>query len=296
MRDFADAAMAGGVEMQQQGFKKFQRRRGRRQEQLEAYEVEHGRTAAPAADTLRNTLPARLPEPWERLRRVQIRARRHQEAGSPLVNFFREDPAAKAFDLLRTRLAQTLKARGWKRVAITAPVSGCGTTFTAVNLALSMARVPGSRTILMDMNRRSPGVQEALKLGPCGDAAGFLDGSVAMEDYLVRPADTLALGLGGAPDLNPAETLQDPACAAVLEDMVLRSGASAVLYDLPPVLEHDDLAAFLPQVDGVLLVSDGTGTTAAQLEACEKLIAGQAELLGVVLNRARKPGGALQGG
>ena len=68
----------------------------------------------------------------------------------------------------------------------------------------------------------------------------------------------------------------------------LRPGV--VLFDLPPVLAHDDLAAFLPQVDGVLLVSDAASTTAAHIEACERVLDGQSRLLGVVLNRARRAG------
>ena len=63
--------------------------------------------------------------------------------------------------------------------------------------------------------------------------------------------------------------------------------ADVALFDLPPVLHNDDVAAFLPQVDGVLLVSDGSQTTARHLKACEKMLAGHTQLLGVVLNRAR---------
>ena len=66
------------------------------------------------------------------------------------------------------------------------------------------------------------------------------------------------------------------------------TSADTVLFDLPPVLEHDDVTAFLPQVDGVLLISDGDHTTAAELAACEKMLAGHAQLLGVVLNRAQQ--------
>ena len=221
------------------------------------------------------------------LRRVPIGVREHQLARSPLVNFFRDDPAAKGFDLLRTRLLHTLKAHDWKRVAVAAPTTGAGTTFTAVNLALSLARIPHSRTILMDLNHRNPGVAEALKMDQPGNMSGFLTGEVVMEDHLIRPAETLALGLTDAPDRNAAEILHDSYSAATLADMIERTAADVVLYDLPPVLEYDDLTAFLPQVDGVLLVSDGTQTTAAHLAACEKMLAGHTELLGVVLNRAR---------
>lgn len=60
-----------------------------------------------------------------------------------------------------------------------------------------------------------------------------------------------------------------------------------VLYDLPPLLEFDDTIAFLPQVDGVLLVADGTKTTDEDLAVCERLLEGESALLGVVLNRGR---------
>lgn len=297
MKDFAGyeaaetaASRTGSAPAAEQGYKRFRRRR---QQILADAPQLHAASEAAAVEV---SLPAPLPEPWEQFRRVPIGARQLKQAGFPLVNFFREDPAAKAFDLLRTRLLHTLRARGWKRVAVAAPLSGCGATFTAVNLALSLARVPDSRTVLMDMNRRAPGVAKALNMRPAETSADFLQGDLRMEDYLIRPSDTLALGLAGGSDGEPDEIIHSPSCGAVLEDMLLRSGADTVIYDLPPVLEYDDLAAFLPQVDGVLLVSDGTRNTAAQLQACEKILAGHCELLGVVLNRARHSGGAAFGG
>ncbi|MEK0162486.1 CpsD/CapB family tyrosine-protein kinase [Phaeobacter sp. A36a-5a] len=235
-------------------------------------------------------LPANLPEMWERLHRVPLDIRGHQVARSPLVNFFRNSPTANAFDLLRTRLLHSLKAQGWKRVAVAAPTAGCGATFSAVNLALSMARVPGTRTVLMDLNFRRPGVASALKLPPAGDMPGFLSGELTLAEHLIRPAASLAVGLTAAPDRNAAEILHDGRCASVIDDMVLSTSADVTLFDLPPVLEHDDTAAFLPQVDGVLLIADGTRTTAAHLAACEKLFDGQTQLLGVSLNRARGAG------
>ena len=289
MKDFVTTGLEDAdIAMTQQSFKKFRRRRGSRQNSVIEDMPVQSEFLDPEPPTHLEHLPAPLPEPWERLRRVPIGVRQHQVARSPLVNFFRNDPAAKAFDLLRTRLLQTLKAKGWKRVAIASPTAGSGATFTAVNLALSLARVPHSRTILMDLNQRHPGVAKALKLDQPGNMLGFLNGELAMEDHLISPTDTLALGLTSAPDRNAAETLHNSFCAATLEDMIDRTAADVVLYDLPPVLEYDDLIAFLPQVDGVLLVSDSTQTTAAHLAACERMLAGHTELLGVVLNRARQ--------
>lgn len=254
-------------------------------------------SASIAAAPILTTPPVALPEPWDQIRQVSFAG-----SGSPgasdrslrLVCNQRESAAAKSFDLLRTRLLHTLKDRGWRRVAVTAPLSGCGTTFSAVNLALSLARVPGRRTILMDMNFRHPGVAAAMGLatptgsGENGGLASFLSGATRMEEQLVRPLPSLAVGANDVPDQNAAELLHGANCAAAIDEMMQSSGAHTALFDLPPVLEHDDTVAFLPQVDAVLLISDGTATTAAHLAACEKMLAGHTQLLGVVLNRAQR--------
>ncbi|MEM7320678.1 MAG: CpsD/CapB family tyrosine-protein kinase [Pseudomonadota bacterium] len=234
-----------------------------------------------------NRVLAPLPEPWLRLRRKEIGATPDRVVDLPLVNFHRDVPAARAFDILRTRLMQSLKDHGWKRVAIAAPTTGCGTTFTAVNLALSLSRVPGTRTILMDLNLRAPGIGSALDLDvPC-DMRGFLRGDVDAANHILKCSDTLAVGLCPEPAFDAAELLHARASAEVLDQMAEDFGADAILYDLPAVLDHDDFAAFLPQVDGVLLVADGTRTTAAQLRACERILGEATPLLGVFLNRGR---------
>lgn len=232
-------------------------------------------------------LPKRF-DAWEAMPQVPFDFGGQRSSRLPLVSAFRTSPTARAFDLLRTRLLHSLKAHGWKRVAVTSPSAGGGTTFCAVNLALSLARVPGNRTLLMDLNLRSPGVATALGIAPHGDMAEFLAGDIALGQHLQRLSDTLAVGGNAVANADAAEILHDPRCETVINTTIEETGADTVIFDLPPVLEHDDVAAFLPQVDGVLVVSDGEATTAAELAACEKMLAGQAPLLGVVLNRATR--------
>lgn len=294
---FAEAAHLEDTEaMTEQGFKRFRRkhRPSPVQHQQQGRIDRSGSKAQPDVRSasvddpdFRIQLPAPTPEPWELLRQVPLGVRRHILRRSSLISFFRDDPAAKQFDLLRTKLLKTLKERGWSRVAVVSPTSGCGTTFTAVNLALSLSRVPEIRTVLMDLNQRDPGVGSALDIQAVGDMSGFLMGEIPMERHLVRCSDTLAVGIAAVPDRNAAEILHDPQTADTLDHMHDALHADVVLYDLPPLLEHDDLMAFLPQVDGVILVADGHSTTAADLEACERVLDNQTQLLGVLLNRGR---------
>lgn len=205
----------------------------------------------------------------------------------PLVDDNRNSAAARAFDLLRTRLRQTALEHGWVNIAVVAPTTGAGNTFTATNLALSLSRVPGSRTLLMDMNMRSPGLAPAFDMAAPGAMSDLLAGRSALGTHVQRVSDTLALSLNARAEVNAAEILQDGATAETLLRMRAALRPEIVLYDMPPMLSHDDLSAFLPQLDGVLLVSDGSETMARHLRECERMLEGQVPLLGVVLNRAR---------
>ena len=205
----------------------------------------------------------------------------------PLVDDHRNSAAARAFDLLRTRLRQTTLEHRWVNIAITAPTSGCGNSFSATNLALSLSRVPGSRTVLMDMNMRSPGLARAFDMQAPGAMSDLLSGRADLGKGMLRVSDTLALGLNDRAEVNAAEILQDSATAETLLRLRASLQPEIVLYDMPPMLEHDDLSAFLPQLDGVLLISDGSQTMARHLRECERMLEGQVPLLGIVLNRAR---------
>ncbi len=213
----------------------------------------------------------------------------HIMAGSQAAEDFRATDVSRAFDLLRTRLRQTVKQHGWVNVAVASPTSGCGNTFTAAHLAASLSRVPSSRTVLMDFNMRRPGVARTLDMaaGEPGSLRDFLAGDMAISDYIQRTGDTLAVGLNATVEDDAAEILQDPATAHSLAEMRAALLPDIVLYDMPPLLGYDDTSAFLPQLDGVLLVSDGTQTMARHLKECERVLDGQVPLLGVILNRAR---------
>lgn len=226
---------------------------------------------------------------WSELPLQEAGKDQHILAGSQAAEDFRETDVSHAFDQLRTRLRQTAKQHGWVNIAVTSPTSGCGNTFTAANLAASLARVPSSRTVLMDFNMRNPDLARILDIdaGHTADLRDFLAGDVAISDYILRVSDTLAVGLGAHAQTDAAEIMQDPATAASLAEMRAALKPDIVLYDMPPLLSHDDTAAFLPQLDGVLLVSDGTQTMAKHIAECERILDGQVPLLGVILNRAR---------
>jgi Mrp family chromosome partitioning ATPase len=196
------------------------------------------------------------------------------------------DPVGQMFDLLRTQLLQVLLERGWHRVAVTAPERGCGASFVALNLALSLARRHVGRTILVDLDLRAPSLADTLGVKAPGAMRDLLTGAQPMETLLCRHGHGLILGLNAQPESDAAELLQSPGTALALEAMIDDLAPDVVLYDLPPVLGTDDVLAILPEVDGVVLVSDGSRTSAEDIENCERLFKDRTCLIAVVLNRA----------
>lgn len=223
---------------------------------------------------------------WTALQPIELSPGRLQR--NRIITLDRSDPAHTTFDVLRSRILKAFQDRGWKRLAITSPTKGCGKTFVAVNLALSFARQPDLKTLLVDMDLRAPSVARALGLEMRSSMRDFLTGSLAPEAHLRRLGDNLALALGGARVGNAAELILEKRTATILAQTIDRMSPDIVIYDLPPMLVNDDAFAFLPQVDAVLLVAAAGETRAGQIAACERLFQDGTAFLGVVLNKVEE--------
>lgn len=232
----------------------------------------------------RQRSPESVAAAWEALEPVELdlaHLERHR-----IITHDRHDPAHVAFDVLRTRLLQALLKHGWTRVGITSPDKGCGKTFVASNLALSLSRQRDSRTVLMDLDLRAPGLSRALGVRRAEPVSWFLHGDVPAAKYLRRIGRNLALGLNGERVRDAAEVLLAPESAIALDTIRDTLAPDVVIYDLPPMLTSDDVLGFLPQLDCVLLIVGGGHTRPEQVTECERLLIDQTHLLGILLNRA----------
>lgn len=258
------------------------------------------RVARHAADTqaeeqavreaLRAKAPA-APDLWDDLPEIPVDARLMDE--NLIITATRHDPAHATFDVLRTRLVQTLSEKGWKRVAITSPTSDCGKSFVALNLAITLSRYENCRTVLMDMDLRNPSLAKLLGVEHPGSMGGWLRGERKTTQHFHRFArntlkigQTLAIGLNDQIEPYAAELLQNPATRDRLEQMEAELSPDIVLYDLPPALVQDDVIALRHMYDGVFIVAGGGTTTSAEIREVMRRLGEDVPLLGVILNKA----------
>jgi protein-tyrosine kinase len=222
---------------------------------------------------------------WDSISPITLDAARL--AGNGLFPTASTNPAVSVFDMLRTRLLQALREKGWQRIAITSPTHGCGKSFVAANLALSLSRLPATRSILMDLELRRPHLAGIFGVADAAPLREFLSGEQPLESHFRRYGKNLGLALNSEAVEDPATVLQDPDTAMALDAMIQQLQPDAVIYDLPPALVSDDVMSMIPQIDAVLMVVDGTRTTAEEIKATERMLDGHVPLMGVVLNRAQ---------
>lgn len=207
-----------------------------------------------------------------------------------VVTFADVDPAHATFDMMRTRILRTMRQNGWTSLGITSPTSDCGKTTTTLNLAFSFAHQPDVRTVLVDLDLRRPAVARLLGLGQPQSMASVLQGTRPVAENFVRYGDNLAIGTNATAMRNSAELLLSGTTAqgvAALKEAFL---PDVMIFDLPPMLASDDVMAFIPYLDCVLLIAAAERTRLDEVDKCEHDLAEQTNVLGVVLNKCRYMG------
>ncbi|TCL00742.1 Mrp family chromosome partitioning ATPase [Shimia isoporae] len=212
-----------------------------------------------------------------------------QLSDARVISATRDHPAHAAFDMLRTRMLQALSDNGWTRVAVTAPTRGCGSSFVTLNLAYAAARLQNTRTVVMDLDLRSPSLGEMLNVEAPDDMSAYLSGEIAPEDFLIATRPNLAFGLSAGSADNSAEMFQATMTTDVLDELGDLLQPELILFDMPPALEFDDVLAFLPNVDAVLIVAGGGVSSAEEITKVEQILSDVKPILGVMLNKADGP-------
>lgn len=255
-----------------------------------------GDKAAPARRAEPDANPARAMPPgkramlealdakWTALDTFDVNAKHLQEHR---VVTREAGPAAAPFDILRTKVLLQMRQNGWKRLAITSPMPQSGKTTTACNLALGLARQRDLRAILMDLDLRDPSVNHFFHTQPEHGIGDVLTGDVEFADQAKRLGNNMACSMARQPENDPTRLLLAEETAEVIDRIEAEYQPDIMIFDLPSVLVNDDTRAFLKNVDCALIVARANTTRYAQFDTCEREIAEQTNVLGVVLNAYR---------
>jgi chain length determinant protein tyrosine kinase EpsG len=196
---------------------------------------------------------------------------------------------AEGFRALRSQLMMRLFGEadaaqgGGRALAIISTDSGDGKTYTATNLAVSLAQL-GGRTLLVDADMRNPSVHEAFNLNNQTGLSGILSGRADKQVIQQVPAipSLFVLPVGTTPP-NPQELVERPAFGLLLRELVAKF--DHVIVDTPAAVHGADAAVIAAKCGAALVLARKNKSRSDALRELVASLAGApVKLTGVVFN------------
>ncbi|MES2878567.1 MAG: XrtA-associated tyrosine autokinase [Pseudomonadota bacterium] len=196
--------------------------------------------------------------PSSQSRRIEIDLDALSAAGIVSPNAPRSQ-IADQFRVIKRPLISNAMGKGASIIAngnlimVTSALPGEGKTFTAINLAMSIATELDNTVMLVDADVARPSVMDVLGLskGP-GLLDLVLDESKDLSDMLLKTnIDKLTILPSGTPHARATELLASDAMIRLLNDMAKRYADRIIIFDSPPLLlatESPVLASHMGQI------------------------------------------------
>jgi len=242
------------------------------------HETVHAIPAAPAAAAAHafNEQPA---APKVSTRRVELDLARMRELGMVTAAGGRTS-LLEDFRIIKRPLLQRAfneRAQGDKPgnlIMVTSSLPGEGKTYTAINLAMSIAMELDHTVLLVDADVARPSVLRTLGLPPQRGLMDILvDDKLDMADVMLRTnVDTLSILPAGTSTPRATELLASSTMSNLVNEIANRYPDRIVIFDSPPLLltsESRVLASHMGQI--VMVVEAQTTTQHAVKEALSQL-------------------------
>lgn len=172
-------------------------------------------------------------------------------------------------------------------IMVTSSLPGEGKSFTAINLAISMATEMENTVLLVDADVTKTAIMKYLGLqGDRGLIEVLQDPSISLSDVLIRTdvakLTVLPAGRGIA---HSTELLASSAMRAFVDDISNRYPDRIVIFDTPPLLSTSEASVLASYMGQVVFVVEAERTPQEAVREALSMLA-EHPSVGVVLNKA----------
>jgi capsular exopolysaccharide synthesis family protein len=202
-------------------------------------------------------------------------------------------PQGLAFRRLRTVLLRQADNAEPKNILVTSAEPKEGKSTVVANLGYSLAQL-GRKVVVVDCDLRSPTLHRIFDLSNAKGLSGVLKPDMSLEETLqeTKIPGLYALTSGPVPVDDPSAALGSKRFATMVTQLAKRF--DFVLLDGPALSSASEVSELAAAAHGVLLVIRlGQTEREAIQKARQELIESKANVIGVVVNRAGRDGGAL---
>jgi protein-tyrosine kinase len=230
------------------------------------------------------TVASRMEAATERLaaKRVEIDMAR-LAANNMVTSDGGRNPVAEEFRAIKRPLIENAFSRDGRTVnrnnliMVTSALPGEGKTFSAINLAISIAMELDHTVLLIDADVARPSVLRTLGLkAQAGLMDVLLDPKLDVADVLLKTnIDTLSILPAGKSHRHATELLASQTMSTLLDEIASRYPDRIVIFDSPPLLLTSEARVLASQMGQIVVVVEAETTTMhavksalSQLESC----------------------------
>jgi Mrp family chromosome partitioning ATPase len=219
-----------------------------------------------------------------RMREVEVHDRQELFNKRVIVPGKTETQVLNAFRQLRTKLFRLAEGKNFV-LMITAPASGSGCSFVALNLAAAISLEDTRTSILIDCNFENAGSSKLIYPDTECGLSNYLSGDCTVIEEIIRPSGIPRLRFIPAGTKRNVETelFNHAKVGALFQDLKERYCDRYIIIDAPPILHSADAEILSTLCDYALLVVPYGKTTPSQIMAAANLI-DEDKLMGVVFN------------
>lgn len=175
-------------------------------------------------------------------------------------------------------------------IMLTSAMPGEGKSFTAINLAMSIAAELDHTVMLVDADVARPSILRKLNLPEGPGLLDLLEGKASMQDVLLRTnIDKLTILPSGRPHPKATELLASVAMRELLDDMATRYPDRIIIFDSPPLLLTTESRVLATHMGQVVMVVHAGHTLQADVQQALSTIE-SCPIRMMLLNKARSFG------
>lgn len=153
-------------------------------------------------------------------------------------------------------------------IMVTSALPGEGKTFSAVNLAMSLAMELDSTVLLVDADVANPTLPSVLRFSSSKGLMNVLtDPAIRLPDVLLRTnVPKLSILPAGAPHRRATELLASEAMERLIADVANRYADRIVIFDAPPLLPTTESRVLATHMGQIVVVVEADKTTHSALK------------------------------
>ena len=253
-----------------------------------------GRVGADGAARLTTSAP--VPEHRVTLDLPELAARGVVTPDAPRTRLADEFRGAKRGLLVNVRGQSAAPVKRANCIMVTSSVPGEGKTFTAINLAMSLAMEVDSNVLLIDADVMRPSVMDRLGLPASKGLLDLLtDSRLTLADVALRTnLEKLTLLSSSSASGHATELLASGAMGRLVEQLASGDTNRIVVFDSPPLLAAPETRTLASHVGQIVLVIEAQRTSRSTFTEALELIK-DCPVVMTLLSKARGTAGAPYG-